>query len=100
MSRNCRYTSDPVRPLQKTVEGNGHELASSLWHERLPQPILVFLPNGAIRSVPNQWPANIMACSDFDILSLIIFYNEDFNIMPGNTLDIRRAKLKTWLLEV
>ena len=37
--------------------------------------------------------------ADVDILRLVIFYNEDFSINPGDLLPDKKAKVHFWFLD-
>lgn len=100
LSHNRRYISDPLRPLQKYTDGDGHNLALTICGQAaLPAAAQNFQPNAAVGDIPNPWNPNIDAYQHLDILQLVIFYNDDFGIIAGDPVATRRYKVRTWLVE-
>ncbi|KAI0247079.1 hypothetical protein BJV78DRAFT_1364394 [Lactifluus subvellereus] len=99
-SRNRRYIRDPIRPLHKSVDGNGHALALAICRQpQLPEPVEAYHPNAMIGALPNPWDPDIEGYSHANILKLVVFYNDDFGIVPADRLRTRRGKVRTWLLD-
>jgi hypothetical protein len=68
---------------------------------RWPPPLAAqdFQPNAAVGDVPNPWNPQIDAYQHLDILRLVIFYNDDFGIVAGDPVHVRRQQVRTWLVE-
>ena len=66
----------------------------------LPADAQDFHPNAAIGDVPQDWDGHIEAYQHIHILRAVVFYNDDFGIVVGDQMPVRREKLRTWLLEV
>ena len=65
-----------------------------------PQAALVApeaVPN--VGDIPPAFNANIFEYRHQDILRLIIFYNDDFGIIPGDGIPLRIQKFRHFLLE-
>lgn len=100
LSQN-RRRADP-RPRQKYTEGNGHDLALAICGPScaaLPAAVQDFQPNAAIGDVPKPWNPLIEGYEDLDILKLVIFYNDSFGIVAGDSISDRRFKVRYWLSE-
>jgi hypothetical protein len=65
----------------------------------IPPAIQYFEPNAAIGDVPDPWNENIVSYHQLDVLSLVIFYNDNFGIAPGDAVSVMKTKLIAWLLD-
>ena len=52
-----------------------------------------------VGDIPPAFNANIFEYRHQDILRLIIFYNDDFGIVPGDGIPLRIQKFRHFLLE-
>jgi len=51
-------------------------------------------PHGIVGTVPPQFNPDVDAYQHIDILRLVVFYNDDFGILPGDQLPEREAQDK------
>ncbi|KIL59936.1 hypothetical protein M378DRAFT_199975 [Amanita muscaria Koide BX008] len=91
VSRNAhRRSPQPYIPLKKTNPGHGLALAQVVAHN-------IAVRNGlhapaqplALGSTPPHFNPNLPTYNHDTIYQLIIFYNDDFGILPGDTLSSR-----------
>ena len=64
----------------------------------LPAQAQNYHPNAAICDLPAQWNSNADTLRLVDILKLVIFYNDDFGINVDDPINIKRKKVREWLL--
>jgi hypothetical protein len=50
-----------------------------------------------IGDVPVPWNENIVSYHLVDILCLIIFYNDNFGVIPGDVVSVMKTKVIAWL---
>ncbi|KAF8274531.1 hypothetical protein EI94DRAFT_1561825 [Lactarius quietus] len=78
------------RPLYKTVEGHGlvqaTEIFGHLQNEQLQNVLQVPNPIPQVGSMPQFFNANYNNYTRADIVRLVIFYNDSFGIVHGDTL--------------
>lgn len=67
-------------------------------HAGLPDAALEYQPRAAIGVVPDDWNPLIDVYQDVDILKLIIYYNDGIGIVVGDSLDVRKQKVRNWLV--
>ncbi|KAF8884373.1 hypothetical protein BD779DRAFT_1472138 [Infundibulicybe gibba] len=92
---HCRY-----KPLQKTVPGDGFTLALQAAHGLHPtiqQAIAALNPPPPVGSLPTTFKPDVTDYDHLDILNLIVFYNQDFEILPNDSIATRIKKLQ-WFL--
>jgi len=90
---------DHYKPLQKTRSGHGRELALQVAR---PESIAHLPPTATIQvaamgAVPPSFERNTDTYTLGTINSLIIFYNDDFDIEREDNLEIRKIKFRRWL---
>ncbi|KAF8065308.1 hypothetical protein FPV67DRAFT_1782240 [Lyophyllum atratum] len=94
IGRNMRTLPDHCEPLQKTIPGDGVARALAVTRRRglvaPPQP-------AAIGDVPAAFNPRIADYTRDDIANLIIFYNDDFVILPDDSEGTRRDKFRSFL---
>jgi len=56
-------------------------------------------PNANIGDVYHPWNPLADGYSHWDIIQLVVFYNVDFGIGVGDPIDVRRTKVRTWLIK-
>ncbi|KAG2093735.1 uncharacterized protein F5147DRAFT_779253 [Suillus discolor] len=87
------------KPLQKTRSGHGRELAFQVSRpeniNHLPLPATI--QPAALGTVPPFFDRNTDTYTLGTINSLIIFYNDDFDIEKEDNLEIRKIKFRRWL---
>ncbi|KAG2354336.1 hypothetical protein BDR07DRAFT_1429714 [Suillus spraguei] len=87
------------KPLQKTSSGHGLELALQVSRpeniNHLPPPATI--QPAALGTVPPFFDRNTDMYTLGTINSLIIFYNDDFDIEKEDNLEIRKIKFRRWL---
>lgn len=87
------------KPLQKTSSGHGRELALQVSRpeniNHLPPPATI--QPAALGTVPPFFDRNTDTYTLGTINSLIIFYNDDFDIEKEDNLEIRKIKFRRWL---
>ncbi|KAM6492185.1 hypothetical protein JOM56_011909 [Amanita muscaria] len=102
VSRNAhRRSPQPYIPLKKTNPGHGLALAQVVAHN-------VAVRNGlhapaqplALGSTPPHFNPNLPTYNHDTVYQLIIFYNDDFGILPGDTLSSRVESFRRFLVEV
>jgi hypothetical protein len=80
--------------------GDGHARALAICGQLvLPQNLQAYQPQAETGSTPPNWNPQVIAYRDSDILRLVIFYNDDFGIVAGDTLATMREKIVSWLVE-
>ncbi|KAF8886348.1 hypothetical protein BD779DRAFT_1471205 [Infundibulicybe gibba] len=101
MARNSRGPHNQYKPLQKTTPGNGVFLAKAVSQglDAVTQRAITVRPNTppAIGAVPPNFNPDINSYSDRDILNLIVFYNDNFEILPSDALRTRIEKFQRFL---
>ncbi|KAG6825828.1 hypothetical protein H0H92_002292 [Tricholoma furcatifolium] len=97
IARNALSANGTLEFLEKTVEGHGADLANAV---KWPNTV-VSIPSkpARIRDRPKNFagPGGIQVCTSQDIIDLIVFYNNDFGIVPNDGEAIRREKLLEFL---
>lgn len=66
---------------------------------QLPADVQGYHPEAEIGDVPPAWNGHIDEYLHVDILRAVIFYNDDFGIVPGDSMVLRREKFRNWLSE-
>ncbi|KAK0222226.1 hypothetical protein IW262DRAFT_1553180 [Armillaria fumosa] len=117
VSRNSRLQyPDPYFPLKKTVRfffslilclsasyleqkvsGSGFRLAEEVCPRNVNVNALASRIAHPIGSLPLNFNGQIPMYSDEQILTMIIFYNENFGIGPADSLPVRIAKFTSYL---
>jgi hypothetical protein len=64
-----------------------------------PLPLKITNQNAAVGDVHHPWNPNIDAYQLADILQLVIFYNNNLGIDADDPIDVRRLKVRAWLVE-
>ncbi|ESK83661.1 kid repeat protein [Moniliophthora roreri MCA 2997] len=82
--------------MGKTIPGSGHVLADNA-RQCAGNPHAALNPAPNVGDVHPLNPRNVGSLTHVDIINLIIFYNEDFGIVPGDDLESRREKVRAWL---
>ncbi|KAF8062557.1 hypothetical protein FPV67DRAFT_1673028 [Lyophyllum atratum] len=94
IGRNMRTLPERCEPLQKTIPGDGVARALAATRRRglaaPPQP-------AAIGDVPAAFNPRIADYTRDDIVNLIVFYNDDFGILPDDSEGTRREKFRSFL---
>ncbi|KAJ7223104.1 hypothetical protein GGX14DRAFT_426852 [Mycena pura] len=89
---------DGYRGIPKTVAGSGLALANTIAVGQVPPPLPT---NSAVNTVcPLLVGANAATINSFthaQILALVEFYNENFGIIPADTIAERQSKVLRWL---
>ena len=67
-------------------------------HAALPADAQNYHPGAAIGDLPHSWNPKVEEYELVDILQLIIFYKDDFGINPGDSVDVGRDKILSWLV--
>ncbi|KAF8878204.1 hypothetical protein BD779DRAFT_1649980 [Infundibulicybe gibba] len=89
-----------TQPLRKTISGPGLQLAQVAAEQLDPAVLQGILPPGPpamIGLTPDHFNPNIDVYNDRDILRMIAFYNEDFEIVPNDSLQDRINKFHSFL---
>ncbi|EDQ99263.1 uncharacterized protein LACBIDRAFT_335187 [Laccaria bicolor S238N-H82] len=83
------------RPLYKTIPGNGLNLANHIYANFANVQDILIAPaeEPAVGTVPPNFSTNFSAYTTADFVRLIIFYNEDFGIVVGDTIESSINKL-------
>jgi len=68
-------------------------------HAALPAAAQNYQPGAAIGDVPNPWNPDVEGYELLDILQLVIENNDNFGINPGDSVDVGRDKVRSWLVE-
>jgi hypothetical protein len=81
------------------VPGHGLDLARRIYGGYAPLTSQLVPPQElpVVGTTPPQWDSFVSGYTDVDILNLIIFYNEDFGIEPGDDLSACKDKFRAWL---
>jgi hypothetical protein len=58
-----------------------------------------YQPNGAVGTIPPNFNSNVDNYTNLDILKLIIFYNDDFDIAVDDALHERKVKIRNSFAE-
>ncbi|KAF8163405.1 hypothetical protein B0H34DRAFT_856899 [Crassisporium funariophilum] len=85
-------------PLYKTVPGNGLQLALTAFGNvpGLQQLLVAPAQEPVIGTTPPDYDQNYTTYNRADFVRLIIFYNQDFGIVRGNTIPECTEKLHTF----
>jgi hypothetical protein len=87
-------------PYLPQVPGDGLVLAQAAAMSLAPdiQEALVLPPQtSVIDAIPPNFKLNLSTYQHLDILNLIIFYNEDFGVVPHDSLGTRIEKFRQFL---
>ncbi|KAF8076856.1 hypothetical protein FPV67DRAFT_1472901 [Lyophyllum atratum] len=95
IGRNQKTLPEDCSPLQKTVPGDGAGLAQPLGRRR--RRGAAALPEFEVGDVPPNFKTRIDEHTGDEILELIVFYNDDFGILPGDGIATRHKKLRSFL---
>ncbi|RDB24606.1 hypothetical protein Hypma_008212 [Hypsizygus marmoreus] len=92
--------SGVLLPLRKTVKGHGYDLAFAAAHDdaarnHLQRPVG---PAPALNTLPPNFDGAFWEYQHEDILALMVFYNEDFSILPVDDLASRINKIRAFLV--
>jgi len=102
VSRNAqRRAPHPYFPLQKSIAGDGLALAQAVAHNVATRNALVPLAQiPLLGDIPPNFNHNLPSYNHNDILRLIIFYNDDFGMVQGDTLPSRIDSFRRFLSEI
>ncbi|KAF8878205.1 hypothetical protein BD779DRAFT_1789312 [Infundibulicybe gibba] len=90
--RLCHHKGAQPQPLKKTISGHGWELAQMAAQKLDPavlQGTLLHGPPAMIGATPQSFNPNVEGYNNRDILRMVIFYNENFEIVPDDELQDR-----------
>ncbi|KAJ6502216.1 hypothetical protein C8R45DRAFT_1070731 [Mycena sanguinolenta] len=91
-------TTFNIHPVRKTVAGSGRALAIPLTPPTLQPPAATDNAlNSICRLLMAATPTTIFTFTNADILTLIEFYHETFNIVVADSLEERQLKVYSWL---
>jgi hypothetical protein len=77
------------------VEDSGRDLAQVLQTQGTLLPALP--ANAVLGSVPQNFNGNPSSYTHQEILNMVIFYNDNFHILPGDDIATRHNKFREWL---
>ncbi|KAF8163427.1 hypothetical protein B0H34DRAFT_323004 [Crassisporium funariophilum] len=88
ITSNSRGVAQQYLPLHKTVPGNGLQLAITAFGNvvALQQVLVAPAQEPVLGTIPLNFDNNYITYNRADIVRLIIFYNQDFGIVRGDTL--------------
>jgi hypothetical protein len=78
------------------VHGDGRAIAQLLQTQGTVMPLQAAIVP-AVGVVRNNFNGNPSSYTHQEILNMVIFYNEDFNILPGDDVATRRNKFREWI---
>ncbi|TDL18289.1 hypothetical protein BD410DRAFT_842909 [Rickenella mellea] len=96
ISRNARILAPTLyTPPQKSIPGDGRDLAQAV----LPAGMQLPPQDGvaAVGEVPAVFNGNPSSYTHWELIHMIIFYNELFHIVAGDDVATRRNKFREWL---
>ena len=83
------------------IAGDGLALAQAVAHNAATRNALVPLdPIPAVGDIPPNFNHNLPSYNHTDILRLIIFYNDDFGIVQGDTVPSQIDSFRRFLSEI
>ncbi|KAF8884370.1 hypothetical protein BD779DRAFT_1801736 [Infundibulicybe gibba] len=97
---NSRYERGDLRPLQKIVHGHGlalAQVAAQGLNSAVQQGIAAPPSAPAIGTTPPNFKPDTISYEHTDILEMIVFYNEDFGIVPNDDIWTRINKFREFL---
>jgi len=102
VSRNAQQSvPHPYLPLQKSIAGDGLALAQAVAHNAATRNALVPLAQiPLLGDIPPNFNHNITSYNHNEILRLIIFYNNDFGILQGDTVPSRIDRFRRFLSDI
>lgn len=104
--RNRLINPNDLSPVQKTVPGSGIELARTLAPDHASRTAIdqfatnnpEFTTGAIIGSIPPFFDPSIGYYEHLEFLKLILFYNEDMEIVAGSGISDRRSAMRNWLI--
>jgi len=84
-----RIFPEPYLPVKKTIPGNGLVLAQAVGHIAVQNGLHAPAHPAAVGSTPPHFNPDLITYSHDSIYQMIIFYNDNFGILPGDTLATR-----------
>ncbi|KAF8163394.1 hypothetical protein B0H34DRAFT_856891 [Crassisporium funariophilum] len=98
IASNSRAVAQQYVPLHKTVPGNGLQRAIIAFGNVGPLQQVLVAPaqEPVLGTIPPNYDHNLLTYNRADFVRLIIFYNQDFGIVRGDTIPECIEKLHTF----